>query len=153
MEMSDIYNFMLSAQGWLVLAVVLFALEFFAPGVFFMWLGFAAVILGGVTFIFPDIAASIQLIIFALLGVAFVVAGRTYIKKRPIVSDDNTLNQRGGQYVGRKCEVVDEFKNGRGRVKIEDTIWSATAEENFSVGDNVKITGIEGTRLQVEGLK
>ena len=153
MEIKEVFDFLLSAEGWLVLAVVLFALEFFAPGVFFMWLGFAAVVLGGITFIVPDIGTSMQLISFAILGVGFVFVGKTVLKRSPIQSEDNTLNKRGGQYVGRSCEVVEPFKNGRGRVKIEDTIWGATGDGKFKVGDNVKITGVDGTRIQVEALK
>lgn len=153
MEMKDIFEFMLSAEGWLVLAVVLFALEFFAPGVFFMWLGFGAIILGGIVFIFPDLAASLQLIIFAVLGVGFVIAGRSYIKKRPIQTEDNTLNQRGLQYIGKICEVAVSFKNGKGKVKVEDTLWSATGPAEFEKGASVKIVSQEGTRFTVEAVK
>ncbi|MEE8294371.1 MAG: hypothetical protein V3R64_01530, partial [Sphingomonadales bacterium] len=63
--MDAIIDFLFNGTGWLIIAIVLIGLEFLAPGIYFMWVGFAALVLSGVTFIFPEIAWLFQVFAFS----------------------------------------------------------------------------------------
>jgi membrane protein implicated in regulation of membrane protease activity len=151
--MEAISDFLFDGTGWLIIAIILIGLEFLAPGIYFMWVGFAALVVSGVTFIFPDISWVIQILIFSGLAVVSVLVGRKYIMEKEQSSDDTTLNRRGAQYVGKKCEVVVAFKNGKGKIKVEDTLWTATGDKDFKMGASVKIVSQDGTRFVVEAVK
>ena len=51
--------------GWWIFALVLFGIELLAPGVFFLWLGLAAVVVGFIAFVLPDLGWQMDFIIFA----------------------------------------------------------------------------------------
>ena len=148
--MESLKDLIFAGPGWMVVSIVLFGLEFLAPGIYFMWVGFAALLVSGVVFIFPELSWQVQSLMFSALAVGSVLIGRKYLMEKEKPSDDSTLNRRGQQYVGRTCEVVEAFKNGKGRVKIEDTIWSAVGPNTVPKGASVKVVSVDGTRLRVE---
>ena len=134
---------------WMILGLALAVVEVMAPGTFFLWLGIAAGLTGLLVLVIPDIAWQIQLIAFGVLSIAIVVAWRTYQRRHPTVSDDATLNRRGEQYVGRVFTLAEAIVNGRGTVKVGDSLWRADGPD-LPVGARVKVTGVAGTILRVE---
>ncbi len=151
---------LLSSLGhwsWIILAVLLFVLETIIPGVHFLWFGLAAFIVGLILFaataIAPETAAAItwpwQLIAFAIISLTTVFFMRRYSSSATATSDEPALNVRGAQYIGRIVTVASAIKNGRGKVKIGDTLWQAQGDD-AAEGTRVKIVAVKGTVLQVE---
>ena len=136
---------------WWVLAVALLALEVAAPGTFFLWLAVAAAVVGLVVLVLPDLYWQVQVLLFAVTGVAAVVAWRIYARRRPQTSDDPTLNRRGEQYVGRIYHLTEAIRDGRGRMKVDDTMWRI-AGPDLPAGAKVRVAGVEGTVLRVESV-
>lgn len=151
--MDVITDFLFAASGWMIIAIILIGFEFMVPGIYFMWVGFAALLLSGITFFFPDISLAFQLLLFSVFAVAMVYAGKKYLMEKTDPSDDSTLNLRGRQYIGRTYEVAVAFKNGKGKIKVEDTLWTAIGPKSLAVGESVKVVDIDGTRLMVEAVK
>jgi hypothetical protein len=135
--------------SWLVLAIAMFGLEILAPGIAFMWMAGAAVVVGGVVFAMPDITWQTQMVMFVVLSLISVYGGRLYIKNNPIESEDKTLNQRGSQYVGHIYDVVEPITDGHGRINVGDTVWNAEGP-NVAVGSKVRVVSVHGTALVVE---
>ena len=133
---------------WWVLAVVLLALEVAAPGTFFLWFAIAAAAVGLIVLILPDFIWQLQVLIFALGGVGAVVAWRAYARRHPQPSADPTLNRRGTQYIGQVFHLTEAITDGRGRMKVGDTIWRV-AGPDLPAGTKVRVTGVEGTVLRV----
>ena len=133
---------------WWVLALILLALEVAAPGTFFLWLAIAAGVLGVIVLILPDLYWQVQVLLFAVLGVAAVGAWRLYAKRLPQSSDDPTLNRRGEQYVGQVFHLTEAIVDGRGRMKVADTMWRV-AGPDLPAGAKVRVVGVEGTVLRV----
>jgi inner membrane protein len=138
----------LGAWNWFVVAVALFALESVVPGVHFVWFGIAAVIVGalGLTI---DIAWEWQLITFAIISCITVFFARRYASPEVAASDQPELNLRAEQYVGRVVMVEEAISDGRGKVRVGDTVWNAQGSD-MPQGARVKITGTNGTCLLVE---
>jgi membrane protein implicated in regulation of membrane protease activity len=151
--MNVITDFLFAASGWMIIAIILIGFEFMVPGIYFMWVGFAALLLSGITFFFPDISLAFQLLLFSVFAVGLVYAGKKYLMEKTDRSDDSTLNLRGRQYIGRTYEVAVAFKNGKGKIKVEDTLWTAIGPKSLAVGESVKVVDIDGTRLMVEAVK
>src|SRR5688500_14597837 len=106
----------LGAWNWLILAALLFALEVTAPGIFLMWFGLAAAVVGALAFAF-DLSWQWQLIWFCLLSLAAVLTVWRILRKHPLESDRPLLNERAIQHVGKSFELADAIVAGRGSVR------------------------------------
>jgi len=131
---------------WWVLGLILLILEIFAPGAFFLWLAIAAGLVGGVLLVLPDLGWQAQLLVFSVLGVVAVVAGRAWLGRHPIGTDQPTLNRRGEQYIGRVFTLDEPVVNGQGKIRVDDTIWKIRSEDS-PAGTRVRINGVDGTVL------
>src|SRR5262245_7211208 len=137
----------LGAWSWMILAAILFALELTAPGIFFMRLGFAAIVTG-VAAVGFDVGWQWQLIWFGLLSLAAILFATKYLRKYPLQSERPLLNERAVQHIGESHDLVDPIVNGRGSVKIGDSIWRVQGPE-LPKGARVKVVGADGTLLKV----
>jgi len=135
---------------WFVIALVLLGLEMTAPGVVFLWMAIASAIVGAVVFVLPDLGWEYQFIIFSVLSIITVLLGRNFLKRNPIVTEDNTLNQRGQQYVGQVYSLIRQMENGRSKVRIGDSNWSVEGDFEAGEGDKVKVISVDVTVLKVE---
>lgn len=138
----------LGPWNWFIVAVALLILETIIPGVHFLWFGIAAIIIGFVALV-TGIAWTWQVLAFGLLSVIAVFWVRKYARPDVAISDLPDLNVRGQQYVGRSVLVDQAILNGRGRVRVDDTLWSAEGPD-APAGTRVTITGTKGTVLVVE---
>jgi len=139
----------LTAWHWLVLGVLLVALEMLAPGVVFMWLGVAAAITGLAFFAFPAMGWEIQFLVFAGLSIVTVIAGRMWVKRHQTVSEQPNLNVRGAQYIGRKFTLARPIENGSGVIVVDDTRWKISGPD-LAAGNKVTVTALDGQIFIVE---
>ena len=133
--------------NWLILAVLLFILETIVPGVHFLWFGIAAVIVGGLAMA-TGIAWPYQIIAFVVVSVLTVFSVRRYVRSE-VTSDQPDLNIRAQQYIGRMVVVEQAIQNGRGKVRVGDTLWQAQGLD-APEGTRVKVTATNGNVLVVE---
>jgi len=135
---------------WWVAAVVFLAIEVFAPGAVFLWMGVAAAIVGAVLWVAPEITWEYQFLLFAVLAVGTAFGWRTYRRRYPPPESDHpTLNRRGMQYVGRVFTLATPVVNGQGKLSIDDTIWKVEGED-LPEGTQVRVVGVDGTILRIE---
>ena len=135
------------ATGWLSIGVVLCIADLLVPGVFLMWLGIAALLTGLAVFILP-IPLAAQLLMFALLSVATVYAGRRWSSSDDIPSDDPMLNDRLARLVGEPVVVEEAIIGGRGRVRVGDGVWPASGAD-AAAGTRLTVTGAANGTLIV----
>jgi membrane protein implicated in regulation of membrane protease activity len=114
-----------------------------------MWLGLAALIVGGLDYFLP-ITVAYQVAMFAILSVLTVFAGKKFLQKNPIETEDAKLNDRGARLTGEIVTVVEAITNGHGRVKVGDSVWSARGVD-AAIGSRVRVIGADGAVLLVEG--
>ncbi|MBN9580224.1 MAG: NfeD family protein [Afipia sp.] len=137
----------LGTWNWLVLGLVLMGIEVFAPGVFMLWLGLAALIVGLLSF---AVAWSwqAQVIVFALLAAAMVPLWRHLARRGAAASDKPFLNRRAEGLIGRVFTLETPIVDGVGTVKIDDTVWRV-AGPDAPAGLRVKIVSADGASLRV----
>jgi len=138
----------LGTWNWLILGVLLMALELLAPGIFLFWLGLAALLVGLVSFaINPSWQA--QLLMFAVFSAAAVPAWRYFARSASSHSVSNPfLNKRTEALVGRVFTLEKPIIDGTGTVRIDDTIWRV-AGPDAPAGSRVRIVQADGASLTV----
>ncbi len=132
----------------MILAAVLLALEMLAPGIFLMWFGFAAAATGLIAFRY-EIAWQWQLIWFCGLSLAAVLLANRYLRQHPLESDQPLLNKRAAQLVGQTFDLTEPIENGRGSIRVGDTIWRVEGPE-LPRGARIRVVGTDGSVLKVE---
>jgi membrane protein implicated in regulation of membrane protease activity len=148
--MPDLTQIGMTYWAWFIAATVLAIAEILAPGIFMIWLALAAAATGVLTLLF-GLAWELQLASFAVFAVAAVVIGRNYLRRHPVVSQDSGLNRRGDRLVGQQVRVIDAITDGKGRVAVGDSAWSATGPDT-PAGALVRVSGVDGATLTVEPL-
>jgi membrane protein implicated in regulation of membrane protease activity len=134
---------------WWIVGVGLVALEMLVPGTFFLWLGVSAGVTGALLLVLPDLDWQYQIMVFSVLSVGSIYLGRKIWRPSSDNTDQPTLNRRGAQYVGRVVKLAEPISNGRGKARVGDSLWLVAGDDQ-PVGAEVKVTGVEGTVLQVE---
>jgi inner membrane protein len=138
----------LGSWNWFILAALLFLVEVLAPGMFMMWLGLSAILVGIIS------SAVIwswqaQLIAFAVFAIAAVPAWRYFARKVEGPTGSPFLNRRADGYVGRVFTLDKPIVGGIGAVRIDDTIWRVSGPD-CPAGSRVKIARADGANLLVE---
>ncbi|MDO1581980.1 NfeD family protein [Rhizobium oryzicola] len=142
----------LGPWNWWLLGLVLLAAELAAPGMFLIWIGVAAIIIGAASLALWDQALwtwQNQLILFAALSVVVTLIGRRVFAAREGATDEPLLNRRGDSLVGRTASLAEPIRNGRGRIKLDDTWWSVSGPDLPS-GMKVRVAAWNGRELVVE---
>lgn len=137
----------LGPWNWMVLAAVFLGLEIVSPGIYLMWFGVAAALTGIVAFM-SDFAWTWQIVLFGVFSLTAVVAARRWLQRYPLETDRPFLNRRAERHVGQSFVLVDAIVDGRGRIKIDDTIWLVEGPDQPK-GGRVRVTGARGTVLEV----
>ena len=138
----------LGPWSWWVVGFILLALEIVVPGVFFLWLGIAAVITGTIALIAP-LSWTIQFAIFAGLSLILAIVGHRFYAGHSKREDNADLNERGRQFIGQTFMLADDMVGGQGRVKIGDTYWIVSGVENQPAGSEVTIVGVDSSVLKI----
>ena len=135
--------------AWGVAALLLFAAEALAPGAFMLWLGFAAAVVFLGVLLIPGTTLLMQAVAFVVLSVISIQVYRTWFRGKQRASDQQLLNRRVAQLVGRVVPLERGIVNGRGRVQIADALWDVVGPE-LPTGAPVRIVGADGMTLRVE---
>jgi inner membrane protein len=134
--------------NWFIAAVVFFLVEILAPGSFMMWLGIAALLVGGIS-LGVEWAWQAQIIAFAVFSIAAIPAWRRLSRKVEAPVDRPFLNRRAEGYVGRTFTLDKPIVDGIGTIRIDDTVWRVSGPD-CPAGSRVKIARAEGAELMVE---
>ena len=133
---------------WLLAGLALCAAETLAPGASLIWIGAAAMIVGAVEF-FAPMPLTVQ-----LLGFAALVAGLVFVGRRVYGSIDavgpSPPASRAHALVGREFFLDEAIARGFGSIRVDDSVWRV-AGEDMPTGTRVRVVGIEnGAAIRVE---
>ncbi|MBX3566870.1 MAG: NfeD family protein [Rhizobiaceae bacterium] len=141
----------LGPWNWMVIGLVLLAAEILVPGVFLLWIGIAALIVGAASLALWGFAFwswELQVVVFLALALASAVLGRRIMAGREAESDQPLLNRRGEQLVGRTATLGEPIREGHGRIQLGDTLWRVTGPD-MPVGARVKVVAVRDLELVV----
>ena len=134
---------------WAALGAVLAVIEVAVPAMVCIWLAAAALGVAAISWRYPGLSWEHQALIFAALAIASVGLGRTAFARINSSESDKRLNRRAESYIGRMFTLDGAIVDGRGRLKVDDTVW-LVAGPDLPAGTRVRITGAENTLLRVD---
>jgi inner membrane protein len=134
---------------WAVLGAVFGVIEVAVPAMVCIWLAAAALGVAAISWRYPGLAWEHQALIFAALAIASVALGRTAFAHTRPSEHIRHLNRRAESYIGRMFTLDAPIVDGRGRLKVDDTVW-LVAGPDLPTGTRVRVTGAENTMLRVE---
>lgn len=134
--------------SWMLLGLILLAIEVMLPGFFFLWFSIAALIVGASAFLI-DWPWQFQVIGFVVLAVASAYAGRKLMGTKDTPTEDPNLNLRATRLEGRTFTLHEPIKNGSGRIKVDDSVWRIQGPD-LAAGKSVVVVGSDGATLRVE---
>lgn len=137
----------LGTWNWLILGLVLIGVEVLAPGVFMLWLGIAALLVGLLSFVI-DMHWQMQILLFAIFTAAAVPIWRSLARRGKGETSNPFLNRRTDALVGRVFTLEKPIQDGSGTVRIDDTIWRVTGPD-APAGSRIRIVKADGAMLTV----
>ena len=146
----------LGPWSWFIIGLLLMLAELLLPGVFLIWFGISALVIGTLTLIsFTDVAWwpwQAQIVAFGALSLVLALMGR-----RLFLSDTENdaalrINDPLSRHVGSEATMHQAIENGSGQVKLGDTVWRANSTTNMPKGAKVRVVGHEEGTLIVEAV-
>ena len=138
---------LMDTYGWWIVGLALLIGEVLIPGIFLMWLGLAALIMGVVDWLFPFIPWYWQLGLYAVIAAGLVFGIRPFVTRElDRETERPALNRRLHAMIGRTGEIVDAIVDGYGRARIGDTIWRVRGRD-MPEGTQVRVTGVDDKTL------
>ena len=133
-----------------VVGIVLIIAEAFTPGTFILVPGVALTIVGALIMAFPGAATSgwTPVIFLVAFVPAFLLAFYVY---KHIAPPGRPTTLSSDSLVGRVGMVKTEIHPGniRGKVNIENELWSATSDTVITEGTRVEVVKVQGVKVIV----
>jgi membrane protein implicated in regulation of membrane protease activity len=128
---------------WLIVCAVLLLLEMLTGGGFLLCIAlsglFTALLVASVSWTWAP-----QLLFFTGFSLINCLLWGWYLRKHRMDTalQHPQLNKRAAQYIGQTFQLTEAIENGRGRIRVDDTIWRVQGPD-LPVGSKVKVEGIE----------
>ena len=135
--------------SWIILGALLLALELAAPGAFMMWLGLSALLVGVLSFLFPNLTWEWQCVAFAIFSVLSIPLWRRFAHKVEPPDERPFLNRRAEAMIGQTFTLEKPIIDGVGTIRVGDTIWRVSGSDR-PAGGRVKVTRVDGANLMVD---
>lgn len=129
---------------WLIAGALLVMAEMALPGVLLLWVGLGAIAVGAFMVVWPDAPHTVQLLLLAACMLVAVYSGIKWQSKARAKGRDRPggLNAGMANYIGRQAVAMGNFHEGAGRIRVDDTFYSATSKHSVSQGETVIIREI-----------
>ncbi len=138
----------LGAWNWFIAAALLLIAEILAPGVFMLWFGVAALLVGLISLLI-DWAWQAQAAAFVVFAIAAIPLWRRLARKVEEPSDQPFLNRRTDAFVGRVFTLSKPIVDGVGTIGIDDTVWRIRGADT-PAGSRIRVVRADGATLFVE---
>ncbi len=136
------------AWSWWLLGLILLGLEILAPGFVLVWFGASAILVGALA-LAVDWSVRTLALIWAVVSIVLLVAGRRFMRRTAAQSEDPLLNDRAGRIVGRTFTLAEPLGENGGHLTVDDTTWRIRGPR-LAAGTLVVVRAVEGSVLLVE---
>ena len=139
---------------WIVLGLALALSEIMLTSFFILWFGAAAIVVGCILYLFPELSLTWQVLIWTTLSTVLAWSWFKYLK--PLSIDKTKAGLSAEAIMGETGQVLSP-PNGekRGTLRFPapirgDDEWLFISEDDLSIGDRVVVQNISGNSLIVK---
>ncbi|NHB57688.1 NfeD family protein [Acinetobacter shaoyimingii] len=147
-------NLVIEPWHWFVLGTVLIISELFIPAFAALWFGLAALVVGILLWVFPEMNLGLQLIIWGILSIVCTLLWFKYIKPRANrdtqsqIERENTIGKTG-------MVILTHLEQDHIRVRFTTAVlgadeWNCRTVSPVQVGDRVRVIDILDNELLVQ---
>lgn len=129
--------------GWIIAGVIVAGLEILIPGIYLMWIGLGAFVVGLILTLLPGLPLGWQMLVFAVSMLSSVGFGFWIQRRSGRTPHAMFLNEEMKAMVGHTYIAIAPFAVGRGRIKVQDSSYAAISDEEILAGDAVEVIAIE----------
>lgn len=142
----------IAAWHWLVLGLALLIAELLTGTTYLLWPA-AAAWLVGLVMLFVPLGWPGQLAVFGLITIVSALSVGRYVRGRwPLRGNTQALNDASARLIGMRAQAQGDFANGRGRLRLGDSVWEGQGADVIKDGDSVEVIRVEGATLIVRHL-
>lgn len=138
----------MSALQWILVAVVCGAIEILTSGFWFLWLALAALLVAGGVGLVWLVNLPIQLFVFAVITLLFIVFTRPLVVK--LVKSPDTVSNVDALIGQHGLSLTSISHLNYGQVKVNGEIWTAVSAEDIDENIRIVVLGVEGVKLVVD---
>ncbi|MBD7914440.1 NfeD family protein [Clostridium sp. Sa3CUN1] len=132
---------------WIIIAGIAIAIDIATSNFLFAWF-----VVGAVTAMVADfigISFGVQIIIFLVINLITIAIGYPWAKKK-FKKSVKRIPLMEETYIGRIMKAEENIID-RARVKVDGVYWTVqNTGEEIKIGENFKIIGIEGIKLNIK---
>lgn len=132
---------------WIIIAGIVIAIDIATSNFLFAWF-----VVGSVTAMVADLIGlsfGVQIIIFLVVNLITIAIGYPWAKKK-FKKSVKRLPLMEETYIGRVMKAEEDIVD-RARVKVDGIYWTVqNTGEEIKLGENFKIIGIEGIKLNIK---
>jgi len=139
----------LTAYHWLALGLLLLIAEVLGTAGFLLGAAVAALGMGVVLWLVPDLSLGWQLVIYAVAAVAATLLYFQVFRDAQSEPARPLLNKRAKRLVGHQFKLEDDIELGEGKVQIGDTMWHVKSESPLSKGTLVEVVDTDRMQLVI----
>ena len=139
--------------SWLLIGLMLMAMEMVSPGGFFlMFLGLAALIVGAISGFGPDLPTWLQWVLFSALSIVSLLFFRG-----PLLARMKAAEPKRGEVdalVGEVATVLEDVAPGaQGKAELRGSVWSArnAGPSMLIKGQRTRVERVEGLTIWIGG--
>jgi len=138
---------------WIVFGIALMISEIFLATFFILWFGAAAVAVGVVLYVVPNLSLSWQILLWTIVSSVLAYAWFKFLKPLSIDRTKAGLSKEAimGE-VGQVLVVPTGDKRGKLRFPapiLGDDEWIIISTDNLALGDRVSVVDVSGNSLIV----
>lgn len=138
---------------WMTAGVALMTVEIFIGSFFVFWFGLAAVLVGFILLLIPQLAVAAQVTLWGLLSGALALSWFRYVK--PLSRDRTKAGLSREALVGQIGQVLKPpAGSARGTIRFPAPVlgsdeWQILSEDPLAMGDRAHVTDLSGNALIV----
>lgn len=134
---------------WMVSFIVLTLIEIFTINLVTIWFAIGALVSFFISLCTENIG--LQILIFIVISLITLLFTKKAVNK---IKDKEMVPTNLDRVIGQIGIVTENIKPLEpGEVKVDGKKWTAIADEEIDINDEVKILSINGVKLKVEKIK
>lgn len=139
----------LNGWHWLALGIALLLLDVLGVGGILIGASGGAIALA-LVLAFVDLSWQLQLVVFGVFAMVGTFIFWKFFRVKPVENATSKLNNRRAQLIGMRASLMQPVQSGRGKVQIQDALWTVSCDEDLPQGTLVEVTGYDDQTLIVK---